>query len=207
MAEKYYTVWKGKTTGIFDNWEDCKNAISGCDAKYMSFSTKIEAEKAFSEDYNIYIGKYKQKKFDYFSLSEMNRPVIPSISVDAACSGNPGVLEFRGVETATGAEVFHRGPYPEGTVNIGEFLAVVFALALLKKAGANIPIYSDSVTALSWVRNMSVNTNLSRNEKNDELFSIVDRAVNWLKNNQYPNSIIKWDTDTWGENPADFGRK
>ena len=45
-------------------------------------------------------------------------------AVDAACSGNPGPMEYRGIDLATGAEIFHFGPV-HGTNNIGEFLAIV----------------------------------------------------------------------------------
>ena len=145
--------------------------------------------------------------FNFSRLDPSHRPLIPSICVDAACSGNPGKLEFRGVETATGAEIFHRGPFEEGTQNIGEFLAIAFGLAILRKAGVNLTIYSDSMTAISWIKQKSCNTKLQRSEKNKDLFYIVDKAVEWLKNNNCPNPIVKWDTEAWGEIPADFGRK
>jgi ribonuclease HI len=48
---------------------------------------------------------------------------------------------------------------------------------------------------------------LQRNKKNEELFNLVDRALNWIKVNQWPNKILKWETEHWGEIPADFGRK
>lgn len=42
-------------------------------------------------------------------------------------------MEYRGVYVRTGQELFRIGPYPDGTNNVGEFLALVHALALLKK--------------------------------------------------------------------------
>ena len=56
-----------------------------------------------------------------------------SIAVDAACSGNPGNMEYRGVYTKTKEQIFHQGPFPQGTNNIGEFLALVHGLAFFKK--------------------------------------------------------------------------
>jgi ribonuclease HI len=127
--------------------------------------------------------------------------------VDAACSGNPGVLEYRGVDTRSGAELFRQGPFPEGTVNIGEFLAIVHALAMLKKIQSDWPVYSDSRTAIAWVRDKKIKTNLQRTSKNEALFKLVDRALVWLNENRWKNPVRKWETTYWGEIPADFGRK
>lgn len=104
--------------------------------------------------------------------------------------------------------IFHKGPFAEGTNNIGEFLALVHALAHLKKSGmTNVPIYTDSKTAQAWVRNKQVRTTLKKSSQNEILFVLMQRAVAWLKSNQYENKILKWNTEKWGEIPADFGRK
>jgi ribonuclease HI len=137
----------------------------------------------------------------------VGEPVPDSICVDAACSGNPGALEYRGVDTASGAELFKVGPFPEGTVNLGEFLAIVHALAYLKQRNSNWPVYSDSHTAIAWLKKRAVNTKLEPSGKNMELFNLVERALNWLKNNSWMNPVLKWETAYWGEIPADFGRK
>ena len=131
-----------------------------------------------------------------------------SIAVDAACSGNPGNMEYRGVYTKTKEQIFHQGPFPQGTNNIGEFLALVHGLAFLKKEGRDItPIYSDSRTAIAWVRNKKVKTELERTPRNEQIFELIERALKWLNSNTYKNPIIKWETEDWGEIPADFGRK
>jgi len=142
-------------------------------------------------------------------LSEEIRAQInwESISVDAACSGNPGVMEYRGVHTADASEIFRLGPFQHGTNNLGEFLALVHGLALLKRQKSDLPIYSDSRTAMSWVRNKKVKTTIKRTPMNKKMFDLVDRAEIWLHNNTYTTEIIKWDTPNWGEIPADFGRK
>jgi ribonuclease HI len=127
--------------------------------------------------------------------------------VDAACKGNPGILEYRGVDTKSGAEYFRQGPFPNGTVNIGEFLAIVHALALLKKIDSDWPVYSDSRTAIVWIKAKRIKTNLVPSEENKELFELVDRGLKWLKSNTYKNPVLKWETAYWGEIPADFGRK
>lgn len=91
--------------------------------------------------------------------------------------------------------------------NIGEFLAIVHALALIKKTGANVAVYSDSRNAILWVKQKKCKTTLPRNEKTEELFKIIGRAEKWLRENSYDTPILKWETSRWGEIPADFGRK
>jgi len=205
--QKYYVVWEGKEPGVYDNWRDCERQIRNFDgAVYKSFVDKGLAEKAFLDDPQNYIGK------DFGKLTEaekvpFGKPIGDSISVDAACSGNPGKMEYRGVDTMSGAQLFKQGPFPVGTVNIGEFLAIVHGLAYMAERGQNWPIYTDSRTAMKWVRDRKVKTKLPRRADTEKLFGLVDRAVKWLENNEYSNQIIKWETAAWGEIPADFGRK
>lgn len=204
--KKYYVVWAGFKPGIYNTWEDCKRQVTGFDrAKYKSFKTKDEAEDAYNQSYETIVD-LKGKK-DLFNLKTKSKPIMLSLSVDAACKGNPGTLEFQGVLTATGTPAFSRGPYEMGTVNIGEFLAIVLGLAYLKKNKLDYPIYSDSKTAIVWVRKKRVNTKLEWTSKNAKLHASVLKAVEWLKTNQYNNRILKWETKIWGEIPADYGRK
>ncbi len=201
--KKYYVVWKGRKTGIFDRWDDCKKQIENyTGALYKSFEGEDEAMKALAGKPGKFIGKASRAK-----KTTNKKPLLNSISVDAACSGNPGVLEYQGVETATGKQLFYVGPFNEGTVNLGEFLALVHGLAFLQKRNLDIPIYSDSVTAIKWVRDKKIKTNLERKPNTKELFELVDRGIKWLQKNTYPNTILKWETSFWGEIPADFGRK
>ena len=138
---------------------------------------------------------------------ESEGSISNAIAVDAACSGNPGKMEYRGVYLRTGKEIFHYGPV-WGTNNIGEFLAIVHGLALLKQKGLDtMPIYSDSVNAQLWVKRKKCKTTLERNEKSEGLYQLIERAEKWLRENTYRNPIIKWPTEEWGEIPADFGRK
>lgn len=132
--------------------------------------------------------------------------VSEALCVDAACSGNPGPMEYRGVHMPSGREVFRVGPML-GTNNIGEFLAIVHGLALLKQKGSDMPLYSDSRNALGWVKKKHCKTTLARTAKTEALFQLIERAENWLKNNSYTTPLRKWETDQWGEVPADFGRK
>jgi ribonuclease HI len=208
--KKYYTVWKGHHTGIFESWDDCKAQIKDFKgAVYKSFNTFEAAKKALKEDCKDHVGKNKTFKSELNDkeLKKIGKPNYNSISVDAASSGNPGKMEYRGVETKTKVELFRQGPFDEGTNNIGEFLALVHGLAFLKQNNSDKIIYTDSRTAISWVKKQSCNTKLGRTEVNKPLFELVDRAVKWLKKNTYNTAIVKWETKAWGEIPADFGRK
>ncbi len=205
---KYYVVWEGHQTGIFDTWEKCKKQVDGyVAAKYKSFESPEEAKKAFGSNVWNYLGKTVKVPLSKEILKQFGLPLIQAICVDAACSGNPGILEYRGVNMVTGQEIFHRGPYPEGTNNIGEFLAIVTGLAWLKKNNISLPLYSDSRNAISWIDQKACKTKLPPNAKNKDLFDLIDRAEEWLQNNSFETRILKWETKAWGEIPADFGRK
>jgi len=206
QKQKYYVVWRGVQPGIYASWDACKKQVMGFEgAQYKSYTSEAEARQAYGQPYENIKGA-KGKK-DLSTLVSDEKPILESISVDAACKGNPGTLEFRGVFTMTETPLFDRGPYAMGTVNIGEFLAIVLALAYCKKHQLNYPIYSDSMTAISWVKRKQVNTKLVRTPQNDQLFIMLINAQNWLRNNTWSNTILKWKTDIWGEIPADYGRK
>ena len=206
--QKYYVVWEGLNPGIYESWTECQLQIKGFNgAKYKSFKTLQDAQEAFAGQYEESISK-KSPKARQTLLIDPPPYITKSMSVDAACSGNPGIMEYRGVWTGDSVEVFKQGPFQGGTNNVGEFLALVHALAFLqKKDMSDLPIYSDSRTAMAWVRNKKVKTQLKKTAVNAGLFKLIDRAIHWLNNNTYTNPIIKWDTKSWGEIPADFGRK
>ena len=209
---KYYVVWSGRNPGIYGDWEVCKREIMGCkDAKYKGFPDRLSAETAFREGPDKYWGKDVAPLIDLSTVNE--KPISPAIAVDAACAGNPGKMEYQGVfvdfgtQPPTTSNLFKSQVFPNGTNNIGEFLALVHALALQKKHGWKYPIYSDSVNAQLWIRQKKCKTKLQRNAKNDYLFQLVERAENWLNNNAIEVPILKWKTEIWGEIPADYGRK
>jgi ribonuclease HI len=210
QKKKYYVVWKGKNPGIYSGWQACKREVEGFEgARYMGFVTRGEAEKAYRSSYETSLKSNagKKKKASQDLLKKTGPPNYLSISVDAASSGNPGIMEYQGVDTKTGKKLFRQGPFEEGTNNIGEFLAIVHGLAYLKKHGSDRVIYSDSKTAMSWVRKKRCNTRLEESEKNAALFEMIRRAEDWLHSNSYKNPVVKWETRAWGEIPADFGRK
>ena len=208
--QKYYVVWTGVTPGIYNSWTDCQLQTKGYEgAKFKSFDTREEAEEAFASSPADYLrpAGVKPTTPPPADADKLPEAVIPnSLAVDAACSGNPGQMEYRGVHVASRQEVFHFGPV-YGTNNIGEFLAIVHGLALLKQKGFDMPIYSDSVNAINWVRQKKCKTKLPREPRTEPLFQLIERAEKWLRENTYNTPILKWETKLWGEIPADFGRK
>ena len=209
--EKFYVVWAGVNPGIYTSWTDCQLQVKGYEgAKFKSFETRGEAEQALASSPDAYLkarpsvaSSGRQRSADAPLPEEV---VANSLAVDAACSGNPGQMEYRGVHVGSGQQVFHFGPM-YGTNNIGEFLALVHGLALLKQKGFDMPLYSDSRNAISWVKQKKCKTKLPRDARSEPLFQLIERAERWLQSNRYTTPILKWETERWGEIPADFGRK
>jgi len=201
---KYYVVWVGRNTGVFGTWAACEEQIKGFDgAKFKAFPDRESAEEAYKDDYKKYY-TYHPKQ----NPTLETKPIENALAVDAACSGNPGDMEYRGVYVKTGEVIFQSPVYKCGTNNIGEFLAIVHGLALIKKQGlTDIIIYSDSVTAQGWVKKKKCNTKIVATPNNIKVFERIEAAERWLQENEYTTPIHKWDTDNWGEIPADFGRK
>lgn len=206
MAKKYYTVWEGYNIGVFSSWEECKKNISGYPtAKYKSFPTKDQAQKALNENYWEHVGK---KNTPAPLLPSATAPYdTHSIAVDAACSGNPGTMYYRAIDLSTGTVYFSQGPFLRATNNIGEFLAIVHALAQLSLSGDTRTIYSDSKIAISWVKQKRCKTKLPVEPANKKVFELIERAEKWLHTHTYSNPILKWETQLWGEIPADYGNK
>ena len=216
-------VWHGVEPGIYESWADCQAQIKNFKgAVYKSFDTHEAAEEAYYSSPSLYV---KQRAASETKTKTSATPACPpdnrhdtvlplpaevaaeALAVDAACSGNPGPMEYRGVYLKTGHEVFHFGPV-YGTNNIGEFLAIVHGLALLHPHNRPFTIYSDSRNAMLWVKNKKCKTSLPHNAKTEALFELIARAEKWLNTHDWSHiKLLKWQTKTWGEVPADFGRK
>lgn len=205
--QKYYVVWKGRKTGVFTTWQECSAQVTGFNgAEYKSFENLEAAEIAFKSAYEEYKG-IRVPTLSPAMLEIIGKPIEDSYCVDASCIGYPGSMEYKCVHTTTQQEIFHQGPFENGSNNIGEFLAIVHALALFKKRDISLPIYTDSETALTWVKNKKCKTKLPQDDKNTPIFDLITRAEDWLNKNEYTNKLLKWDTNAWGEIPADYGRK
>lgn len=133
-----------------------------------------------------------------------SRPDGEYLVVDAGCRKNPGPVEYRGILMPSGKEYFSVRPF-DGTNNLGEFLAIVHGLAQMEKDHISLPIYSDSQTAIGWVKKKTCKTDWVKYGLLDSKH-LADRAVKWLMTHSY-NPPRKWETKRWGEIPADYGRK
>jgi len=218
--QKYYVVWQGKEPGVYDSWAECEKRIKGvAGARFKSYESKTLAEQAYRIGPELAASVSERQPHGESILTvdsegmtvvrsdvEGPKPILDAIAVDAACSGNPGVMEYQGVYVASRTQLFHFKA-PVGTNNIGEFLAIVHGLAYLKKNNMRQVLYSDSVNAINWVRAKACRTKLALTPETEKLYEIIRRAEAWLHNNTYTTEIRKWDTDHWGEIPADFGRK
>lgn len=218
-SKRYYVVWKGRKPGVYDDFNDAMEQVDDYPgALFKSFSTSAQAAEAYRKSerttdrndvgnllLNASRGNMpKNGQPDYFSYPEID---LNGWAVDASCQGNPGRMEYRGVELMTGRELFRVGPFEKSTNNIGEFLAIVHALAMMEKSGESHTIYSDSVTGLAWVRNKKIKTTLTREPANEKSFQMMERAIMWLHTHSFRTKMLKWQTERWGEVPADFGRK
>jgi ribonuclease HI len=205
-AAKHYVVWKGRTPGVYDTWAECKQQIDGiAGALYKSYPTLSEAIAAF--DLGPRALQAGQPTGPKPTKANVGKPIAGAIAVDAACNMQTGVMEYQGVDIDAKHPIFHQGPFAGGTNNVGEYLALVHALAYCKKHHLLVPIYTDSMTALAWLRKKRHASKLAPTPANAPLFELLARADVWLTTHTYPNEVLKWETDFWGENPADFGRK
>ncbi len=210
-APKFYVVWKGRKPGIYATWDECRAQVDGfADAKYKAFASRPQAEAAYGDSHAAHVAERRPPEAPAGGAGRA-RPhgdfIADSYCVDAACSGNPGILEYRCVHAGSRALVFRRGPFKHGTNNIGEFLAIAEALMWLQQKRGDAPVYSDSEIAIGWVRARACRTKLAETHGNAGLFQLIERAEAWLRENRYENKLLKWETEKWGENPADFGRK
>lgn len=217
--KKFYVVFKGRNPGVYDDWNDAKEQIEGFDgAVFKGYSNAAEATEAYRKNiliedtkqlWNLISEKKNQQKKDtsVINYTEFPEIDIDAWAVDASCMGNPGKMEYRGVELKTGRELFRVGPFEDATNNIGEFLAIVHAMALMTKTGDYHNIYSDSISGMAWVRTRKINSKLQPTSRNGVVFDLMARGIAWLNTHTFPGKLLKWQTDRWGEIPADFGRK
>ena len=226
---KYYVVFRGFNPGVYDDWDDVKEQTNGFPgAVFKGYSSSEEATEAYrnftgiedrAELLRLISHPRENTPGNNFSGSNNKRqnplnfyienPEIDTDAwaVDASCLGNPGKMEYRGVSLKTGQVIFQKGPFEDATNNIGEYLALVHAMALMNQRGEWHNIYSDSRTAISWWRNKMVKTKLKPTPRNTKIFELLARASVWVNTHRFPAKVMKWDTEKWGEIPADYGRK
>jgi len=140
------------------------------------------------------------------------------IAVDASTRGNPGPSEYKGVDISTNKVMWHI-KIDVATNNITEFLALSHAVLMAVKYNMTTDIYTDSITAISWLLKKQANSNLKPGRNTTLAIDYLSRAENALKALKIEKkgsdellindtiSVLKWYSSEWGEIPADFGLK
>ena len=81
--QKYYVVWVGKTPGVYRNWTECQQQIHQvADAKYKSFDSETEADKAYKNGWKKYWGQQKKIKSDTQITANPNLDGMDDIDCD-----------------------------------------------------------------------------------------------------------------------------
>ncbi|GIV84264.1 MAG: ribonuclease H [Candidatus Roseilinea sp.] len=201
---KHYVVWRGRVPGVYDTWEEARAQVLGYPgARFKAYADRAQAEAAFAAG----SGAAAEEAARSARLSCLPDKVRAGYAVDAAWDAQSKVMEYRGVAIATGREIFRAGPFEDATNNVGEFLAVVQALAWLRERHSRAAVYTDSNNAILWVAQGRCRTTLTPTPRNAALRTRIAQAERWLDEHDYCNAVLKWRTEEWGENPADFGRK
>ena len=169
MSKKYYVVWKGAKTGVFEQWNDVKSHTQGrADAQYMGFPSKAEADAAFQSTYTKALTKRSMSKGGTAKpaasaayVKADSQPATTKLAdiniyCDGACSPNPG-------KSGTGMAVYHKqnlvelwyGLYePMGTNNTAELNGMLAAFKYAQghiSQGKTVQVLSDSKYSIDCI--------------------------------------------------------
>jgi ribonuclease HI len=190
--QKFYTVWVGRNTGVFDTWEQCKAQIHEFPkAKYKSFGTKNLAEEAFANAAE-YINEANQNE------TESPEPIAESICVHSyAISQN--IIGYAGYHTSAGDNYFKFENIETNHIHLADFVGLVHALAYCKEKSLALPIYSNSQNAINAIETININRlQINPNTISQQAQNLINRAIQFLQNNTYINPILAWQTKNWG---------
>lgn len=191
---KYYVVWRGRETGIFDSWEACRASIDGFQgAQYKGYPTWEEAHEGHI---NGYWNETIIRKIDAADTEVIKRSFITDVQCDAE-----GTMTYSILDNETLTYIYQSPKYLDANNNVGQFIAIVHALAHLARTSDTRPIYTTSDTAIAWTKKRECNTRLCRTLNNTNLFDLLIRANSWIANNSFANQILKWNTASWGNPP------
>lgn len=168
MAKKFYVVWKGRSTGIFTDWDTCKKQVDAfAGAKYKSFKTRDDAEAAFAGNATTASSPVKKKSSTQtvktYTADEIDAmPLDTKIFTDGGCEPNPG-------KAGSGVAVYRNnvveelwfGLYnPSGTNNTAELNALHQALMMAKSdvdRYKSVAIFCDSKYSIQCVTQWAAN--------------------------------------------------
>lgn len=209
---KFYVVWKGRDTGIFTSWSEVNELIKGFSgAEYKSYADQETAELEFSlgspkgrsNDENHTTTKLKEEPSD-----DHKAPDHECLTVDGSYLGGKKIMQYRCVWNQSKEEVFSTKPIEGGNQNIAEFLALVGAMKYrVSTKQYDLHIYSDSQTALSWVRNCKIKSSYDLSQLDEVVQERIYGALKFIAKSGVRKNLYKWDSALWGDIPADYGRK
>ena len=149
MAKKYYAVKVGKSTGIFETWDECKKQVTGFSgAIYKSFQS-LDKAKEYLDDKNIAL-KSEEFEFEITSDDEIIAYVDGSYKKDTLEYGYGVVLILKDDIV----ELYGKGQNPEVAKSrnvTGELFGSVRAISEAIKLGKKkIIIFYDYQGISSW---------------------------------------------------------
>lgn len=161
MAQKYYVVWKGRETGVFNDWSTCKKHIDHFPgARYKSFKTLSDAQAAFKGSASLSSGSPATKKkagIKTYTAAEIKAiDVETKIFTDGGCEPNPGeagsgIAVYRDEQVS---ELWYGLYNPKGTNNTAELNALFQAMIMAKSElseGRSVAIFCDSKYSIQCV--------------------------------------------------------
>lgn len=162
MAKKFYVIWVGREPGIYTDWPTAqKQVMKFAGAKYKSFTSKAEADAAFSDGSVSSVAKTTTKSSGpKQSGNNLSAPPIKTdvvIYCDGGCDPNPG-------KAGSGVAVYQDDALiqlwygvfnPNGTNNTAELSALFYSLQLAQHAttqGLSAQILCDSMYSIQCIR-------------------------------------------------------
>jgi ribonuclease HI len=161
MAQKFYVVWSGRQTGVFNDWATTFLSVDKHPgARFKAFPTRSEAEHAFragAPKRSSAVRSDKTKSSSELRDRHIAHQYEVSIYCDGACEPNPGnagsgVVVYRAGKLA---ELWYGLYNPAGTNNTAELNALLQALLLAEveiDADRTVEVCSDSQYAIQCVR-------------------------------------------------------
>ena len=157
--QKFYAVRKGRHTGIFNSWDECKSLVTGYkDAKFQSFSTIAEAQRFLQPMRSITSSSPKIMK----SLSSDSEFGALKVFTDGSCMGNGTAKAKAGIGIYFGPNDNRNLSEPlEGvaTNNRAELMALIRALEIIGPEKA--VVYTDSTYSIKgitqWIKRWKLN--------------------------------------------------
>lgn len=181
---KYYAVAKGRNTGVYNSWEECKCQVDGFSGSiFKSFKT-LEQAKAFLK---LHILTTKRKRINLKrkrESSDSEEEIVPKkkrkiethveIFTDGGCTGNGTRSACGGIGVYFGgndSRNLSKKMNGVQTNNTAELSAIIEALRICLNYEENVEINTDSEYAIKGI------TGVNRIKKNSSLFKKIEALL------------------------------